>query len=68
MIDQGDAAMRPLTPKRVRRRLRQINKMDDERKRTRALRHLRRRVLKQIGDGTALKPRACARAAIEKLR
>ena len=67
MINQDVPPLRPLTPKRVRRRVEQINEIDDKRKRARALRHLRRKVLKQIGDGTARKPRACARAVIEQI-
>ncbi len=65
MTSEKVAPTRLLTPKRIRRRLKQINEIDDNRERRRALRQLRRKVLKRIGEGTVVKPRACARAAVE---
>ena len=68
MTDEKKSTGRALTPKRVRKRLNTISVMDDEKARKRALRRLRIKVLKRIGEGTARKPQECARVAIEPFK
>ena len=68
MTEKEKLTGRPLTPKLVRKRLKKISGMSDEKARKRALRRLRIKVLKRIGEGAAHKPRECASAAVKPLK